>query len=129
MRWRIDSQLPQLRKAQLAEAMESNSVITDPRGYLVRFDWDYILAKHPEMGRLQSEILEAVAHPKNGLIYRDRRKEFAFRHVYYGAARGYRAEVKVVVAFDDKNSGSALSAYLCSNRPSGEEIIWPLQSP
>jgi hypothetical protein len=100
----------------------------DSRGYRVECSKErfiYLLSKHEESEDLIKEkhIRAAIENPSHGIIYSD--NTIPNRCVYYKRVRGFPTEIKVVVDFSQDNIGEINTFYLCSNRPSGEEIIWP----
>ena len=112
--------------------MSSGFDAVDPRGNIVRCDDDcisYILRKRPTLHSYLKDIKRAIEAPNYGCIFRSNNPAHAERAVYYGYVRGWRAEMRVVVAFSDGKPPFLVSAHPCSKRPSGEEMIWPITNP
>ncbi len=105
--------------------------VIDPRGFSVVLHndhWTYILKKHPELENYLEEVRQAIEDPAHGCIYRSHREPKQCQ-VYYRKIEGKRAEIKVIVDFFTDDFGEIRNAYFCSNRPDGEELIWPKLSP
>lgn len=104
--------------------MANHFEVNDPRGRKVVCTletWQsHILLDHSEMDGCEELVMATIAH---GTIYRDVRKDY--RHVYYRRVKGKGYYIKVVVEFDDADSGEVITAFRSRNRKPGERKIWP----
>ena len=111
--------------------MSSGFETTDPRGIVIRCDdgcTSYLLQKRPSLRSYIKDIKRAIEQPNHGCIYRSNHPAHPDRCVYYGYVKGWKAEMRVVVAFNEGMLPFLVSAHPCSKRPDGEQLIWPITS-
>jgi len=100
--------------------------VVDPRGFKVICTeecWnDHILDEHPIMVGLEKEVEETIRKPQL-FIYQDR--DYPERHIYYGKSSTGVRYTKVIVEFQNPNSGEVITAFLTDSGKTGEALIWP----
>jgi hypothetical protein len=74
--------------------------------------WEHIIDGHPEMGSLRGEVLRAIREPSELL-----RAPRVGEDWYYLHGAGPSQWLKVVVAFDENNDGSVLTAFPRRRKP------------
>lgn len=87
----------------------------DPLGRTVNLTadrWEHIIDGHPEMGSLRGEVLRAIREPSELL-----RAPRVGEDWYYLQGAGPSQWLKVVVAFDENNDGSVLTAFPRRRKP------------
>lgn len=98
---------------------------TDPRGRTVictEETWvSHVVWRHPGMDGKEDEVKAAIESPSMG-IFGDKLHEN--RNIYYRLQRNRRRYTKVIVAFDDQNAGSVLTAFQVDAPKDGEPLIW-----
>ncbi len=89
--------------------------VTDPLGrtiHLTADRWEHIIDGHPEMGTLHAEVLRAIREPTQ-ILHGPRAGE----DWYYLQGAGPSSWLKVVVVFDEDESGNALTAFPRRRKP------------
>jgi hypothetical protein len=87
----------------------------DPLGRTVNLTadrWEHIIDGHPEMASLRGEVLRAIREPSELL-----RAPRVGEDWYYLQGAGPSQWLKVVVAFDENNDGSVLTAFPRRRKP------------
>lgn len=102
--------------------------VDDPRGYKVvctQKIWRYkITKKRPWMNseEWKNIVIETIKNPSMQ-IFQD--ANFENRYVYYRRIENRARYMKVVVAFDNEESGEVITATPVNNGKAGEKPIWP----
>lgn len=89
--------------------------VVDPYGRTVRLSderWAHIIRRHPYMDAFRAEVLEAVALPTE--IVRGPRPG---QDLYYRRDAGPSRWLKVVVAYDENDTGSVRTAFPRRSKP------------
>ena len=98
---------------------------TDPRGHIVCCTvecWaQHILKKHIWMKNRKDDVISAIQSPL--AIYQD--TDFGERQNYYFLPNNESYYVKVVVDFEEGESGKVITAFPVDSTKPGEELIWP----
>jgi hypothetical protein len=98
----------------------------DPRGYKVTCSEDqlnhHILSRHLGMVGHEEDIKLTIQDPEFGFIYQDANRPE--RHIYYRLTAKRDRYIKVVVEFDENQSGRVITAFPTSSGKSGEKLIW-----
>jgi len=103
---------------------------TDPRGYKVLCNdaqMEHIYAHHPELKNFwatEEDLAKAISNAP--FIFQSvKSKEY---NVYYLSKPGKNTELKVVVRFDENNTGILWAAQpsAIEQRKPGERVVWPL---
>lgn len=103
--------------------------VTDPRGRNVvctEDSWnEHILSNRPWMRGWEDLVKDTIQNPYMG-IFED--SDFNNRHIYYSRQQGRERYLKVVVQFDENETGSVITAYTTDSPKRGEKLIWPKSS-
>jgi hypothetical protein len=73
--------------------------------------WAHIVAGHPELRSLRSDVLRAVNEPTEVIHIHPGQRW------YYLAGAGPSAWLKVVVAFDENGNGAVITAFPRRSKP------------
>lgn len=89
--------------------------VVDPHGRTVHLTderWAHIIRRHPYMDAFQAGVLEAITSPTE--IVRGPRPD---QDWYYRQGAGPSHWLKVVVAYDEHNTGSIRTAFPRRSKP------------
>jgi hypothetical protein len=70
----------------------------------------------------ENRVARTIENPIFGVC---RDVDYENRCVYYRLMKGGKEYLKVIVEFDEVNSGHVVTAYTTDSPKSGEKLIWP----
>jgi hypothetical protein len=106
--------------------MTNKFEVTDPRGKTVictedRWRWHIISGHGKFMEGYEDEVKEAIESPTEGIFQDAARPE---RHIYYLRLPQSRKYIKVVVNFEDEDSGYVVTAFKTDSIKQSETLLW-----
>lgn len=85
----------------------------------------HVVDFHKEMEGDESLVIQTIEQPTLG-VFRD--ADFENRDVYYRKPPGKAYYIKVVVEFNEPQSGTLITAFRADTPKAGEMMVWPIST-